>query len=110
MKKQTITKKHYINNINDIVDESKQFVQEIALSKNMQSVKVMLVASDEIGNIHSATLYEQEAYVIVIPHGKKRKALMYGNWDEALRASQQILLATIDIQKSPKVIINQSKN
>ncbi len=88
-----------ISCLENLVAESKQFLQEIytLTSKANQKIGIIVHVSDTTGNKNRVLLYQENEYVFLLPEGKRQNALMYGNWDEALHATKRRIPTTADI-------------
>lgn len=79
--------------IDNLVSESKHFLQKIRSIQNNTKptgIKIQIMNNDTQDN--HTLIYEQHVYVVVVPKGKKENALLYGNWEEAIRASHRMLI------------------
>jgi hypothetical protein len=100
MNKQTTT--IYIDNL---VSESKQFLQKLKNNEDMKSSGIRIEILNKKGEKHNILMYEQQIYVVLVPHALKEKALLYGNWDEAILASQKLLLEEHSLQKGHQLTL-----
>lgn len=95
--------------IDNLVSESKQFLHKIqsAQSGDIKSSGIRIQFSNKAGEKHNTFIYEQQVYVVVVPHGQKDKALLYGNWDEAIHASKRLLITELSfLQKDHKITLS----
>ena len=90
-----LIKKLNISCLENLVHEAKQLVNTV---NPLQSV-VVVRAADINGNSKYTHLYQGDAYVYVAPQGETEKALLYGNWEEALHASKRILKTSINSEQ-----------
>jgi len=94
--------------IDNLVSESKQFLNKIRSAErdNLNPSGIRIQVSNEAGEKHNTLIYEQQVYVVVVPHGQKDKALLYGNWDEAIHASKQLLITELSLQKNHSITLS----
>ena len=93
--------------IDNLVSESKQFLHKLRSANNgdtkTSGIRIQLLNKD--GEQHNTLIYEQHVYVVVVPHGQKEKAMLYGNWDEAIKASQRLLMIEHALPKNHPITL-----
>lgn len=94
-------KQNTIIYIDNLVNDSKKFLHKLRSTQEDETqpsgLKIQFL--NKAGEKHNTLIYEQQVYVVVVPHGEKEEALLYGNWDEALKASQKLLYTELSSQK-----------
>ena len=82
-----------ISYLEDIIQESEEFLQSITKKAATSQTKVEFTirAIAQGGFDKYAILHKRNGFVLVIPEGRKQDALLYGSWDEALYASKKIV-------------------
>jgi len=95
-----LTNQVSISCIENLVHESQKFLQEIT-----SLGAVVLRIADNEGNKNHTLLYQDQAYVYVVPQAEEQNALIYGNWEEALHASKRLTAAGLNLQNQPHIVI-----
>lgn len=96
-----------ITSIDTLIDESKAFLKNIEQLKHAGNLGIIIHTHDERGNKNQTILYKNDNYVLIVPKGDKQKALLYGDWEEALYASKKLLLASLASQPLLQISIAQ---
>lgn len=97
-----------ITSVANLIDETKAYLKEIEQIKTgANPFGIVIRISGPNGNESQTVLYEFNKYVLILPKGDKQHARMYGNWEEALYASKQLLVAYVTNQKEPHMSICQ---
>ena len=97
-----------ITSVANLIAESKEYLKEIGQIKSGTfPFGIVIKISDLNGKESETIIYELNKYVLILPKGDKLHARMYGNWEEALYASQQLLITSVTSQKEPHVSICQ---
>lgn len=84
-----------ISSIENLLEESKVFLQEI---NQTEPHGIIIRIHDIQGEDNYAIFFRHNNYVLIIPKGNHKRALMYGNWDEALLASKRFLFTNLSTQ------------
>jgi uncharacterized RmlC-like cupin family protein len=97
-----------ITSVANLIAESKEYLKEIGQIKSGGlPFGIVIRISDPDGNESQTIIYELNKYILILPKGERQHARMYGNWEEALYASQQLLVAYATNQKEHHVSICQ---
>lgn len=105
MQTQSIQTTKTISCLENLVLESQQLLRELT-TRAEQQVNLVVRISHPQGKEYQTTLYQEHPYVLVAPEGKKHDALLYGNWEEALHATQQKIKGVLALQKPISISID----
>jgi hypothetical protein len=80
-----------ISSIENLLEESKLFLEQV----NPKDPYGIIIRIHDQGEDNYAIFFKHNNYVLIIPKGNHKRALMYGNWEEALLASKRFLFANL---------------
>ncbi len=101
-----------IVNIQDVARETYAFlgkIEEIYKKAGCTHypLGVMLRTAESDGNYGCCIAYEHKEQIIVIQNGDVERVKSFLHWPEALAASQELLAATMNVQKEARVVISR---
>ena len=103
---------YIISNVPDLITKALGFLGKMEDLVKKAGVAgyppgVMLRAAESDGNYGCCLVYEKYGRVIVVEDGDAEHAKRYTSWQEALAASQQHFVATMNQEREPRIVISR---